>query len=50
MDVRERLMRIRIIEKMKEPGLKAYGTWLGIKDVSYLKNGENVNPCIEKKD
>ncbi|MCR4655555.1 MAG: hypothetical protein K5770_04910 [Lachnospiraceae bacterium] len=34
MDVRERLMRIRIIEKMKEPKLKAYGSRLGIRDVS----------------
>ena len=35
MDVRERLMKIRIIEKMKEPELKAYGDKLGIKDISY---------------
>ncbi|MCR5789458.1 MAG: hypothetical protein K6G83_06160 [Lachnospiraceae bacterium] len=37
MDVRERLMKIRIIEKMKEPELKAYGDKLGIKDISYSR-------------
>ncbi len=30
-------MKIRIIEKMKEPKLKAYGDRIGIKDTSYTR-------------
>jgi hypothetical protein len=37
MSVRERIMKIRIIEKMKEPKLKAYGDRIGIKDTSYTR-------------
>lgn len=44
MDVRERLIRIRIIEKLKGPALMAYGSRLGIKDVSksdMIKKSDN---------
>ena len=48
MDVRERLMKIRIIEKMKEPELKAYGDKLGIKDISYTRVAGAGDPGIRK--
>ena len=48
-DVRERLMRIRIIEKMKEPELKAYGSRLGIRDVSYARSGGMPVSVLERR-
>ena len=48
LDVRERIMKIRIIEKMKEPELKAYSDKLGIKDVSYMRGAGIGNPGIRK--
>ena len=47
-DVRERIMKIRIIEKMKEPELKAYGDKLGIKDISYTRVAGARDPGIRK--
>ena len=49
-DVREWLMKIRIIEKMKEPGLRAYGSRLGIRDVSYARSGGNAGPGTGKEE
>ena len=37
LNVRERIMKIRIIEKMKEPEVKAYCNKPGIKDMSYTR-------------
>ena len=50
MGVRERLIKIRIIEKMKEPELREYGSRLGIKDVSYSRSFTNRNDTVGKKD
>ena len=41
-------MKIRIIEKMKEPELRAYYDKPGIKDVSYIRDVGIGNPGIRK--
>ena len=48
MNVRERIMKIRIIEKMKETELKEYSDKLGIKDVSYMRDTKIGDPGIRK--
>ena len=41
-------MKIWIIEKMKEPELRAYYDKPGIKDVSYIRDVGIGNPGIRK--
>ncbi len=48
LNVRERIMKIRIIDKMKEPKLKAYCNKLGIKDMSYTRVAGDGDPGIRK--
>ena len=48
LNVRERIMKIRIIEKMKETELKEYSDKLGIKDVSYMRDTKIGDPGIRK--
>ena len=47
MDVRTRILMIRILEKMKEPSLKEYGDRIGIIDNSNIDG--NLKYCEKRK-